>query len=239
MSKSSFAGFPQGTLKFLRDLDKNNNRDWFEAHRQAYLDDVKLPTEAFAGAVSAELTKFAPSYAIEPRKAVYRIYRDTRFSANKTPYKTHVSALFYNSALGKHEAGAFYVEISPKYVGVAAGVYMPDADRLRAIRAHILEHHARFARLVRGKALVECFGELQGERLSRPPKGFLTEHPAIEWIKHKQWYYWRELDTSLATSERLMDEVVSRFRKSAPVIEFLNEPVFAARRKLAPLIIDL
>ena len=239
MTKSSFPGFPPEALKFLRALEKNNNREWFEANKQTYLDNVKTPMEAFATAVSAELTRFAPAYATDPKKAIYRIYRDTRFSANKTPYKTHAGALFFNSALGKHDTGSFYVEVSHRYVGVAAGIYMPDAARLRAIRAHLLDHHARFAKLTRDKALVECFGELQGDKLSRPPKGFLPDHPGIEWIKHKQWYYWRELDASLATSPELVREVVSRFRKSAPVIEFLNQPLAAAKKKLAPLILDL
>lgn len=239
MTRSTFPGLPPECLKFLCALGQNNNREWFDTNKQTYLDYVKAPTEAFAAAVSAEFTKFAPVYATDPKRSVYRIYRDTRFSANKTPYKTHVSALFYNTVLGKHQAGAFYVEISPKYVGLAAGVYMPDPERLRLIRLHIMDHHQRFIKLVKAKPVIEALGELQGEKLSRPPKGFPPDHPAIDWIKHKNWYYWRELDPSLATSPKLIPEIVARFKKTLPVVEFLNEPVTAAKKKLAPLILDL
>lgn len=239
MMRSSFPGLPAECLSFLRALEKNNKREWFDANKQTYVDKVKAPTLEFIAAVSAEFTKFAPLYATDPKKAMYRIYRDTRFSANKTPYKTHTSALFFNSALGKHEAGCFYIEISHKYVGLAAGVYMPDPERLRLIRLHIMDHHQRFAKLVKAKPVVDALGELQGDKLSRPPKGFPCDHPAIEWIKYKHWYYWRELEASLATSPKLVGEVVSRFKKALPVVEFLNEPITAAKKKLAPLILDL
>lgn len=239
MTKSSFPGLPADSLPFFRDLEQNNDREWFEANKPRYVRSVKEPFEAFAAALAAGLTRFAPAYATEPKRAVYRIYRDTRFSSDKTPYKTNASALFFHSALGKNEASAFYVEISHRGAGVAGGVYMPGPDHLRQIRAHLLEHHARFAKLVSARPLVALMGELQGETLSRPPKGFPPDHPALDWIKRKQWYYWRELDATLATTPKFVPEVLKRFERMLPVVEFFNEPLLTHRKRLAPLITDL
>lgn len=235
MTKSSFPGFSTGALKFFRALEKNNNRDWFEANRQTYLTEVREPMERLAAELSAELTKFAPAFATEPKKAIFRIYRDTRFSSNKTPYKTHMGAIFSRPELGKNEAAGFYFEVSHKYVGVAAGLYMPSPDHLRAVRAHLLDNHERFSKIVRAKSLTGVLGELQGDKLTRPPKGFPCEHAAVEWVKHKNWYFWQELDAELATKPALVKELTDRFRKSAAFVDFLNEPLLAQRKKLAPL----
>lgn len=239
MPKSTLPGLPAGALKFFRELEKNNNREWFEANKPRYAQSVKEPVEAFAAALAAGLTRFAPAYATEPKRAVYRIYRDTRFSSDKTPYKTSAGALFFHSAIGKNEASGLYVEISHRYAGVAGGVYMPGPDHLRMIRAHLMEHYARFTKLVAARPLVTLMGELQGESLSRPPKGFPPDHAAIEWIKRKQWYFWRELDAPLATTPELVPEVLKRFEKMLPVVEFFNEPLLARAKRLAPLITDL
>lgn len=235
MTKSSFPGFSTGALQFFRALEKNNNRDWFEANRQTYLTEVREPMERLVAELSAGLTRFAPAYAMEPKKAIFRIYRDTRFSSNKTPYKTHMGALYSRPELAKNQAAGFYFEVSHKYAGVAAGIYMPSPEYLRAVRAHLLDNHERFSKLVGAKALNGALGELQGDKLSRPPKGFPCEHPAIEWIKHKQWYFWQELDAELITSGSLLKELTERFKRGAPFVEFLNEPLLALKKKLAPL----
>jgi uncharacterized protein (TIGR02453 family) len=239
MTKSTFAGLSPEAVRFLSELQQNNNREWFEANKGRYVEFVKEPMERFATAVSAGLTRFAPAFATEPRRALYRIYRDTRFSSNKTPYKTSAGALFFHAALGKNEAGALYVELSPKHVGIAGGVYMPGPEQLRLIRSHIFEHHARFAKLTGAKALRALMGDLLGDTLTRPPKGFPAEHPALDMLKRKQWYYWRELDPALATTPEFVAEVLLRFRRMLPVVEFLNEPLLAQRKRMAPLILDL
>lgn len=233
--RASFQGFPKEGLQFLKELELHNEREWFDAHKDVYTGVVKPAVEALVASVGAGLMKFAPGYVTEPKKAIYRIYRDTRFSHDKTPYKTHVGALFFRADLGKNEASAFYVEVSNKYVGLAGGCYMPDAERLRLIRAHIAEHYARFSKLVGARALVASMGELQGSRLSRPPKGFGADHPGIEILKGKQWYYWRELPPEMATSASIVKEIVGRFQLMLPVVEFLNEPLVTAKKMRAPL----
>lgn len=233
--KAKFQGFTREALQFFAGLEKNNNREWFEARKDVYLDRIKAPMEDLAAAVGARMARYAPDYVTEPRRAVYRIYRDTRFSPNKTPYKTNCGALFFRSDLGKNQAGAFYVEVSHKYVGVAGGLYMLEPDSLRAVREYLRDHWEELESLLANRALKSSMGGLQGESLSRPPKGYPPDHPAIATIKAKQWYFWRELPVDLALTPRILDEVSGRFEKMAPVVEFLNRPLAAMRKKQKPM----
>jgi uncharacterized protein (TIGR02453 family) len=212
-------------LRFLRALERNNRREWFEANKREFLDHVRTPMEGFVAALSAELTRFAPEYATEPQRAIYRIYRDTRFSADKTPYKTHTSALFWRKDLPRNESSAFYVEISPRGVGVGGGIYMTPPDHLQAIRGYLAENYREFRKLTGSRAIRAALGELQGEKLVRPPKGFTPDHPAIDLIRAKQWYYFVELDPALAETPQVFIAVSDRFRKMFPVVDFLNVPL--------------
>lgn len=232
---ASFAGFPPEALRFFRQLERNNRRDWFEPRKQVFLDSVRAPMEEFVAAIDAALASFAPEAVTLPERAIYRIYRDTRFSLDKSPYKTHIAASFFRSDLGRHVAGGYYVEISHRWVGVAGGVYMPTPENLRLIRVHIMENFERFDSLARDRKLLAAMGPLTGEKLARPPKGFPPDHPSVEWLKFKHWYFWKELPADLATSRKLLPEVVNRFRLMKPVIDFFNEPLLAMRRKRLPL----
>ena len=236
--KSTFPGLPKEALTFLADLEKNNSREWFDANRQTYQEKLRQPMEEFCAAVGARMAAFAPDYLTEPKRALFRIYRDTRFSSNKTPYKTTQGALYYRAELGKNEAAGFYFEVSPNYLGVAGGLYMPNPDYLRAERTQLMEHTARWEKLASAKAVVKAMGEIQGQKLSRPPKGYPADHPAIEWVKFKQWYFWVELDPGLALKPACVDEVVSRFKLMTPAVEFLNEPLLGLKRKKSPILFD-
>jgi uncharacterized protein (TIGR02453 family) len=233
--KSTFNGFPEQMQWFFRELRENNDRDWFEAHRDVYLNSVKAPMEELTALVMAAVSRFAPEHAGEPRKAVYRIYRDTRFSNDKTPYKTHTGALLRRADLPKNESSSFYFAVSDKCVEVAGGCYMPGPDQLRLIRSQIAENAKRFEKLVTNRALVSAVGPLQGEKLSRPPKGFGTDTPGIEYLKAKQWYHYIELDADFALSGHIVEELTSRFKKLLPMVQFLNEPLLASAKKNAPL----
>jgi uncharacterized protein (TIGR02453 family) len=232
---ASFPGFSPDALKFFRDLDKHNQREWFEERKPFFLSHVKAPMEALVEALGAEMLKFAPEAVTSPQKAIYRIYRDTRFSGDKTPYKTHLGASFFRHDLGKHIAGGFYFEVSHKHVGIAGGVYSPTPENLRLQRLHIMDNYPRFLKVAQEKKLVAALGELQGDRLSRPPKGFPPDHPAISWIRCKHWYYWKELPADLATTPELLPALALRFRLMAPLISFFNEPLAADKQRRAPL----
>ncbi len=232
---ASFPGFSKEALKFFRDLEKNNRREWFEARKEFFLANVKAPMEALVEALGAEMLKFAPEAVTSPQKAIYRIYRDTRFSGDKTPYKTHLGASFFRHDLGRHIAGGYYFEVSHKHIGLAGGVYMPTPENLRILRTHIMDNHQRFTKIVGEEKLLEAMGPLQGDKLSRPPKGFPCEHPAMEWIKCKHWYYWKELPSEIATGPGLLKELALRFKLMQPTISFFNEPLIADKNRRAPL----
>jgi uncharacterized protein (TIGR02453 family) len=220
--------FPPEAIKFLKGLEKNNTREWFQPRKETFETKLKEPMLAFVESINAELLKFAPEHITEPKKAVYRIYRDTRFSKDKTPYKTHLGAIFPRRGLGKDAAAGFYFHVSSKEVGVACGAYAPGPEQLLKIRRFIADNHKLFRREIKG------MGSLQGSTLTRVPKGFDAEHPAAELIKMKQWYWWVELDPALATSPKLKGEIAKRFRAMAPRVELLNKPLLkSAKTKLA------
>jgi uncharacterized protein (TIGR02453 family) len=220
--------FPPEAIKFLKGLEKNNTREWFQPRKETFETKLKEPMLAFVESINAELLKFAPEHITEPKKAVYRIYRDTRFSKDKTPYKTHLGAIFPRRGLGKDAAAGFYFHVSSKEVGVACGAYAPGPEQLLKIRRFIADNHKLFRREING------MGSLQGSTLTRVPKGFDAEHPAAELIKMKQWYWWVELDPALATSPKLKGEIAKRFRAMAPMVELLNKPLLkSAKTKLA------
>jgi uncharacterized protein (TIGR02453 family) len=224
-----FAGFPKEGLKFLGALKKNNNREWFQAHKQTYEEKVKAPMLGLIGEVNAALAEFAPDYVSDPAKAFYRIYRDTRFSPDKTPYKTHVAAIFMPRGLVKHASASLYFQVSPSEVGLAGGIYMPGPEQLLAERNYLAANHERLRLLLRDGRLRELMGELSGDELTRVPKGFAADHPAADLLRMKQWYMWTELEPGLAATPKLLGELTKRFRVMIPLVEFLNE-AFKPRR---------
>jgi uncharacterized protein (TIGR02453 family) len=207
----AFSGFPPEALRFLRALKRNNRREWFQPRKEIYERQVKAPMLELAGAVVHRMRDFAPDYVRDPAAAIYRVYRDTRFSPDKTPYKTHVAAVFNRRGLDRHAGAGLYFSVSPEEIEVAGGVYMPSPEDLRA------------------RALREKLGELQGDRLTRVPKGFPADHPAADLVQAKQWLFWAMLDPGLAASPRLLDEIVVRFRAMTPVVDFLNAPLGGKR----------
>jgi uncharacterized protein (TIGR02453 family) len=227
---AGFPGFPQEGMRFLRALKKNNRREWFQPRKHTYEDRVKAPMLELVTALNAEMAAFAPAYVRDPAEAVYRIYRDTRFSPDKTPYKTHIAAVFKRRGFERNAGAGFYFSVAPDEIEVAAGVYMPGNEELRAIRLHLLENHEEFRHIVSARPLRELLGVLQGDRLSRAPKGFPAEHPASDLVRYKQWLFWAMLDPRLAPTPALFDEVLARFRAAAPFVEFLNAPLLRAKR---------
>jgi uncharacterized protein (TIGR02453 family) len=226
-----FAGFPPEGLKFFASLARNNRREWFQPRKHIYEEQLKAPMVELVSALSAEMIRFAPDYVGEPAKAIYRIYRDTRFSKDKTPYKTHIAAIFPRRGLEKHGGGGLYFSVSAKEIEVAGGVYMPGPEALLAIRTHMAEHHEEFRKIIQARKLRTLMGELQGEQLSRVPKGFPREHAAADLLRYKQWLVWAMLDPKLATTPKLLPEVRQRFEAMMPLLEFLNRPLVGAKRR--------
>jgi uncharacterized protein (TIGR02453 family) len=217
---------PEG-LAFLRNLKRHNDREWFTPHKAVFEAELKEPMLAIIRKVTEAMATFAPSFVRPAEKCLFRIYRDTRFSADKKPYKTHVAAWWSHEGLEKTSGAGYYFHIDAKGVIIAAGAWMPEKEQLAAIRHWLLEHHTEFHKVLRTAAIQKVFGEFEGNALTRPPKGFPCEHPAMDLIRCRQW----GLSTSLPASEALKPgfaAVIARhFRLAAPVVEALNTPIVA------------
>jgi len=229
--QSAFPGFPKEAMEFFRGLARHNNREWFLPRKAVFEERVKQPMLELAAAVSAALARFAPEHVTDPDKAVYRFYRDTRFSADKTPYKDHIAAIFPRRGFAKHDGASYYFSVSQKAVEVAGGVYMPTPETLAAIRGHIAGHHEELRRICRASALRRTLGEMQGSSLSRVPKGFCAEDPAADLLKFKQFYFFAELPAEIAVTPEIFGEIVSRFKTVTPFMDFMNAPLVAEKRK--------
>lgn len=228
--KSDFAGFPEVGFKFLKSLKRNNRREWFQARKEIYLETVRQPMTQLVDALNRQLASFAPDYINAPEKSIYRVYRDTRFSHDKTPYKTHIAAIFPRRGMEKHVGGGFYISVSPWDLEVAGGVYMPGPDQLNLIRYYLAGHAEEFRRIASGRTLRRLMGEVVGEQLARVPKGFERDHPAADLVRYKQIYVDAALDPALALTAKLLPELVARFKAMQPLVDFLNRPLVEALR---------
>ena len=228
--------FSEEALKFLRGLKRNNKRDWFEPRREIYERELKLPMLALIERITQGMMDYAPAHIRPAQKSMFRIYRDTRFSSDKSPYKGHIAAWWARNGLEKTSGGGYYFHFSPTDISIAAGVYMPPKEQLLAIRKHLLEHHAEFKRLIEDKKLRRLMQLHDTMALTRPPKGFPPEHPAMEWIKCRQWGVFAHLPAEEALKPTLATEITKRFRPSAPLVDFLNQPLLASvEKKRKPL----
>jgi uncharacterized protein (TIGR02453 family) len=177
------------------------------------------------------MTDFAPNHVRPAEKSLFRIYRDTRFSHDKRPYKNHVAAWWSHMGMEKTSGAGYYFQISPKGVLVAAGSYMPEKDQLAAIRHWLLDNHVEFRKLLNRPVIKKSFTEFEGEALTRPPKGFPCEHPAMDLIKCKQWGLSATLPVETALETNFAPTVIKHFKLLAPIVDALNTPIAAS---LAP-----
>ena len=230
------AHFNEAALKFLRGLKRNNDRTWFEARRPIYEQELKAPMLAIIAEINEAMLSFAPAHVRPPQKAMMRIYRDIRFSKDKRPYKLHAAAWWARSGLEKTSGGGFYFDVNPTAITIAAGVYMPERDQLLAIRRHLAGsgagRHTELRKLLAAPRLRTLMRPIDGQPLTRAPKGFLPEDPAIDLILCRQWGVASTLPAEYATRPTLVRDIVNRFRLAAPVVDLLNQPLTPARRPL-------
>jgi uncharacterized protein (TIGR02453 family) len=217
--------FSGEALKFLRGLKRNNDRVWFGDRKAVYERELKEPMLKLIGEISEAMLEFAPLHVRPPQKIMLRIYRDIRFSKDKRPYKNHVSAWWLRDGLQKTSGAGFYLSVSAEEVLVAAGVYMPEREQLLAIRRYLAEHHEEFLALMKGKKLRSLMTESDAISLTRAPKGFPEDHPAIDLLKNKEWGVSARLPVERATKATLLKDVVERFKVAAPMIAMLNAPL--------------
>jgi uncharacterized protein (TIGR02453 family) len=217
--------FSDESLKFLRGLKRNNRRDWFDPRKPLFESTLKAPMLKVIEGVTAAMMDFSPEHVRPAAKCMMRIYRDTRFSSDKTPYKTQVAAWWSRHGLEKTSGGGYYMHVSTENLTIAAGVYMPERDQLMAIRTFLLDHHDELRRLLKDKKLLRLFTLDNGEMLTRPPKGFPIDHPAIDLLKCRQWAVFARLPVEEALSQRLVKTVTDHFRAATPLVRLLNQPL--------------
>jgi uncharacterized protein (TIGR02453 family) len=216
---------PAETLKFLRALKRNNRREWFQPRKAQYDAQVRAPMIAIIERLAVDMRDIAPEIVVDPKTAMYRIYRDTRFSENKTPYKTHVAASFPSRGLPKHEGAGLYFHVAPDGVWVGGGMYAPQTAQLQAVREHIAANVKRLRAIVESPGFRRNIGALEGERLQRVPRGFPKDHEAAEYLKYRQFLAGLELPPNIASSPTFYATLLTVFRQVAPLARFLNEPL--------------
>ena len=222
---SGFEGFPRGTHKFLNDLTKNNNREWFAENKIRYENFFLEPALSFIGAMQQPLQRVAPLLHAEPKKvggSLMRIYKDTRFSKDKTPYKTNIGIHFRHQAGKDVHAPGVYVHIAPNECFLGIGIWRPPSDAIKAIREHISECPVTWNRFRKNKKFNEYF-ELHDERLKTAPKGFPKDHPQIEDLRLKSFIGLCQLKKSDIESPELLDTTVDLIKRGKPLMTFLCE----------------
>lgn len=218
-----FEGFPREGIAFMKSLKRNNNRPWFEKHKGEYESLVKLPMQSLIAALQPHFQKFAPEFDINPKRSLFRIYRDIRFSKDKTPYKTHVAAHFVLRGKPKGvEGSGYYLHIEPGEVFLGGGIYMPDGDQLKKIRKAIVSQDDKFVAIVTGRQFKKQFGGIEGEKLQRVPQGYPPDHPMAEWLKHKQFFVYAQWPESKSHQRSFVKEVAKVFEDATPLVRFLN-----------------
>jgi uncharacterized protein (TIGR02453 family) len=221
--------FTPKTLSFLRALKRNNTREWFHARRDQYDTHVRAPMIAIVEQLAVDLRSFAPEILADPKVSLFRPFRDTRFSEDKTPLKTNVAATFPNRTLGRMNGASFYFEVGPTYVWIGGGMYSPDASQLQLVREHIVAHHRQLDAIVKSPPF-KRLGGLQGDKLTRVPRGFDKDHKAAAYLKHRQFLGFREEPAAFATSKDFYKQLLWTMKALAPLCKFLNEPLIAARK---------
>ena len=222
--------FTPASFKFLRELAANNERDWFQANKERYLDLVQEPALAFISDFAPRLRKISSHFEAAARVqggSLLRPYRDIRFSKDKTPYKTNVGMRFYHEAGSDIHAPGFYLHIEPANSYAGVGLWRPEAPVARQIRQAIVEDPAGWKKAARGKAFLGHY-TLDGESLQKPPQGFDPEHPLVEDLKRKDFIAGARLPDRLVIADTFLTDYAALVRAAVPYMRFLTEAMSLA-----------
>jgi len=222
-----YARFEPRTVRFLEELKANNNREWFKEHKSRYEEDVLDVALRFIISMQEPLADIAPHFTAVPTRvggSLMRVYRDTRFSKNKLPYKTNIGIQFrHEQAKDVHSPG-YYIHIEPDEVFLGVGMWRPDSDPLRGIRERITARPAEWQRALAARSFSRNFS-LGGEKLTRPPRGFDKEHECIEDIKRKSFIAVRTLTVEDCLKPQFQKTVETSFKSAELFMRFLCKSV--------------
>jgi len=218
-----FTGFPEECILFLQNLGQNNNRDWFNQNKPLYESEVREPALTFIEAMSPELRRISPHFRAIPKKvggSLMRVYRDTRFSKDKTPYKTNLGIHFRHERGKDVHAPGFYLHIEPGACFLGSGIWRPDSATLSVLRDFIVDNPASWKSARNHKGFKASF-QLEGESLKRPPRGYPPDHPLIEDLKRKDFIARSPLDETQIVKPNFHKLVARRFKQADSFMRYL------------------
>ena len=224
MTNVLFDGFSPALFAYLTDLAKHNNRTWFQSNKSRYQEVVVDPMGQFIEAMAPRLTAISEHFVADPRPnggSMFRIYRDTRFSKDKRPYKDNVGCHFRHSQGRDAHAPGFYVHLAPGQILFGGGIWKPDSSSLAKIRMAIVDNPSAWQAATHDKAFLDYFTEVRGERLKRPPRGYSPANPMLADLKLKSFFVMREADVALACSRDFTSAVEKAFVMASPMMSFL------------------
>lgn len=229
---SAFSRFRPEALTFLRGLKRHNDKAWFEARRPVYEREILGPLKLLAEELDVRFATVAPEFVAPPKRALFRIHRDVRFSKDKSPYKTHAALWVFHRDAGRgvgrdaHGGAGFYFHLEPGASLLAAGFWMPPRPLLGRLREQLVEEQRAFERIVEAPAFVKRFGGLSddeaGVRLTRVPRGYAPDHPAAHWLRFNSFTASRALTDAEATSPKLVDTLMKDYALLLPLVRWLN-----------------
>ncbi len=213
----------KSTFTFLRNLNRNNNRDWFNANKHKY-QEAHADFVGFIAELIGRIAVFDPPVAqLDPKKSVFRIYRDTRFSKDKTPYKTNFGAHLVSSRERPHDRAGYYIHVEPGNSFLAGGAYLPPGPWLNAIRASIDKDGAEFVAILKRVSFKKYFGELEGEKLKTVPRGYTVDHPHIELLRFKSFLASHQVGDEQLMAKDAAQYATRVFKTLKPFDDFLNK----------------
>ena len=219
--------FRPALFAYLRDLRENNDRDWFQANKDRYRRNVMEPAQRFVSDFGPKLKKISPNFTADPRPSggsIFRIYRDVRFSKDKSPYKTNLGIHFRHKQAKDAHAPGFYLHLEPGQIFCGAGVWHPDGKALALIRQAIDANGRRWKQVAHGGRFRKYF-EPEGDSLKRAPKGFDPEHPLIEDLRRKDFFGLARMSQKAATSADFMDVYTQMSKSATAYMRFLCDAV--------------
>ena len=212
---------PASSLNFLKDLQKNNNSEWFNTHKEQYLA-VREHLITYADEVIFQLNKTDHIETVSGKKAMYRIYRDVRFSKNKTPYNSHWSGLYKRATKGLR--GSYYFRVEPSGNSmIGGGFWGPNSADIKLIRSHLAEEPERLRKIIQNKKFKEHFGVLQGEQVKTAPRGYAKDHPAIDLLKYKSFYIFKKFSDKEIQRDDFVEQSVKTYKAMKPFLDYMSE----------------
>jgi uncharacterized protein (TIGR02453 family) len=230
LNPGEFSGFRPEALTFLRALRRHNDREWFERNRATYETELRAPLAALVEEMDVRLATIAPEIVGDPKRSLFRIHRDVRFSADKSPYKTHVAAWFHHVDAGRgvgtqtpHGGAGFYFHMEADRASLGGGIWMPPRPTLKRLREAIDEDHRPLSAILRDPATRRRFGGLAEENmLTRMPRGFAETHPAATLLRHQSYTMGREIAQRDLLGPRLPDVLAREYARLLPLVRWIN-----------------